>query len=482
MVVNSKNVQSNRERSFAIFINVANVVLFFLIIGLATIQFTLPFAEKEGEVLTSFEALSLLDMHWGFGYFYFMIFVLLLAIILFVISLKVETPKWCDFSLWMVAFVGLLVFMIALQGFLDANPSLGIDDNSKNGVFSYLLVGIALIIAVGRLYIEYEKLAKKALEETLTPEFKRSIENKNILYENTIHLNPQWYVTIAHPDPLRMVVTDKEIIISSSPLTKIPLSSIAKITHNSMYQTAFRIHCKDGRKYKILWGPANKTLPYSILETRDIKDNLNRILKGHRPLEKRKKMIDNKKSYMWSILYIALLIIGQALAGIGGMIGAFIISFGVHKVVRNPDLSTSKKWVYSILCTVGGLIVAFLVMLVFALILIGTSEASESQVLADVSGDVPAGEYGGQSFSIAYATELTINSSSSIPVNTCLADEVEFQNFNTGKDFGCLGGTFLEEGSADSFKISVGSGNYYYLFFDGELEAFTYDLLVEVSQ
>jgi len=257
----------------------SSIALLILIVALAIIQFILPIAEKDGTNINSFQALQYNSYHWAFNYFYFIILVAVLGIILLFLSKKKEISCWYDFSLWTLSFIGLLTFMIALQGFLKKTTSLGIQDNALNGVVSFFIIGICAFIAIGKLFNQYEKIAEKTKEKMLTSDFKQAIKNKKIIYENTIHLNPKWYVTMQHPDPIKMAVTDKEIIISSIPLTKIPLQNVKSVTLNSLYQMALRVNCKDGKKYKIMWAPANKAAPYILLETQDIKENLNRILK-----------------------------------------------------------------------------------------------------------------------------------------------------------------------------------------------------------
>jgi len=92
----------------------------------------------------------------------------------------------------------------------------------------------------------------------------------------------------------------------------------------------------------------------------------------------------DKKKYLWSFLYLVLVIVGQQLAGIGGIVGAVIISFGIHRTCRNPDLSTTKKWIYSILYTIGGLIVAWIIVILLTGVLAGIFGANS---LANVNSD-----------------------------------------------------------------------------------------------
>lgn len=77
-----------------------------------------------------------------------------------------------------------------------------------------------------------------------------------------------------------------------------------------------------------------------------------------------------KKPLNWMILDAALLIFGGKLAGIGGAIGGAFIAFGLNKVITNPNYPKSKKILYSILYTIGGVAMALIIAtgLAFALV------------------------------------------------------------------------------------------------------------------
>ncbi|MBM3232955.1 hypothetical protein FJZ18_02185 [Candidatus Pacearchaeota archaeon] len=70
-----------------------------------------------------------------------------------------------------------------------------------------------------------------------------------------------------------------------------------------------------------------------------------------------------KKAWGWWILYLTLFIIGQQLAGLGGIIGAAIIAFGIHRTIRNPNYSRGKKILFIVLYIIGGLVVAILILM-----------------------------------------------------------------------------------------------------------------------
>jgi len=81
------------------------------------------------------------------------------------------------------------------------------------------------------------------------------------------------------------------------------------------------------------------------------------------------QIVKPKKPLNWMILYIALLVIGQQLAGIGGAIGGVFIAFGLNRVIRNPNYPKNKKILYSILYTVGGVAMALVIAFGLTLVL-----------------------------------------------------------------------------------------------------------------
>jgi len=261
----------------------ADTLLIILVFGLTITQFVSPLVEKNGKNITSFEGLEFTNLNWAFNYFYFIAFIVIMAIILYFLSLKKEISRWYEVSLWAMAFAGSLFFLIELQGFTKTNSSLGITLSTKNvayssPVISLIIIIICCVLAVGKLFNQYENAAEKTKEKTATKYFKHVIENKEIQYENTVLLNPSWYNFLNRPDPLNLVVTDEEIIISSNPVTKIPFISIKSITFNELYQSSLRINCKTGATYNIIWCPTNKAAKYDVWETKNIKENLVNIL------------------------------------------------------------------------------------------------------------------------------------------------------------------------------------------------------------
>ena len=69
-----------------------------------------------------------------------------------------------------------------------------------------------------------------------------------------------------------------------------------------------------------------------------------------------KEIIDNKK-YGWVFFIIFSFLLGSKIAGIIGSLGAGLIALYFYKIVINTQLSKKKKFAYSSLLIVGGLII-----------------------------------------------------------------------------------------------------------------------------
>jgi hypothetical protein len=136
-----------------------------LTLALAIFQFVLPLAEKDGIKITSFQALQYGNVHWAFNYFYFILLIVILSLALFFLSKEKNLSLGYDASLWFFTMVGAMIFLGALQGFLEKNPSLGIQENALNGVVSVLISGIGSFITYGKLFNHYEKIAKEKKEK-----------------------------------------------------------------------------------------------------------------------------------------------------------------------------------------------------------------------------------------------------------------------------------------------------------------------------
>ena len=75
-----------------------------------------------------------------------------------------------------------------------------------------------------------------------------------------------------------------------------------------------------------------------------------------------------KGNMYWMILYIgAIIILPKLFGSIPGIIGAIVLIFGIYRITHKIELSKNKKILYSILVSLGGIIIA----LVLSLILTG---------------------------------------------------------------------------------------------------------------
>jgi len=181
----------------------------------------------------------------------------------------------------------------------------------------------------------------------------------------------------------------------------------------------------------------------------------------------------DKKKYFWSILYLVLVIVGHQLAGIGGFVAGVIIAFGIHRTCRNETFSKTKKWIYSILYVIGGVIIGILV---YAIVLgaidglMGKSSGAESsasrelKVLVDKNDSIPGGEYSAENFVFFTQSRLLLTFKSDIPSYTCLMTDVEFEKFKNSEQFSCLEGSdsTTEETIDNVFPKDI----YYYLILD----------------
>ncbi len=77
----------------------------------------------------------------------------------------------------------------------------------------------------------------------------------------------------------------------------------------------------------------------------------------------------SKKPMVWLIVYIVLIVVGQQLAGVGGIIGGAFIAFGLNRAIRNPAYSKGKKILFSVLYAIGGVAIALVIALLLTLVI-----------------------------------------------------------------------------------------------------------------
>lgn len=101
----------------------------------------------------------------------------------------------------------------------------------------------------------------------------------NVLYENTVLVNPKWFFRFRKSKPIKLEVRNKELILNTQPPVTIPFLRIKSIKSNFWFSDAFRVNLNDGTVYKIVWVSEDKNMRYSAMETADIFNNLKRIIK-----------------------------------------------------------------------------------------------------------------------------------------------------------------------------------------------------------
>jgi len=101
----------------------------------------------------------------------------------------------------------------------------------------------------------------------------------NVLYENTVLVNPKWFFGFRKSKPIKLEVRSKELILNTQPPITIPFLRIKSIKSNFWFSGAFTVNLNDGTIYKIVWASDNKSMHYSAMETADVFNNLKRIIK-----------------------------------------------------------------------------------------------------------------------------------------------------------------------------------------------------------
>jgi uncharacterized membrane protein len=263
-----------------------NVIVLILILYFLYIQFNFSFIEIQGKEVDAFYAnMQYSNIHWGMNYF---IFIIIIGVIGFLLALltvinKHKLTYWYDFTIWFIGFAGIIGIMASLQSFFKENQNLGIKENSTNALYSVLIVILALFISITNLYYEYKSKGKKHTEESYTSELKNVIKDKPILFKATVLLNPEFELVYIPPHPVLLLVTNNEIVISTSPLIIIPFKSIKNFEppiRGIDGKPSFSIVCENGETYDIIWAPENRLSPYNFDKTLEIYNNIEKIFKS----------------------------------------------------------------------------------------------------------------------------------------------------------------------------------------------------------
>ena len=68
-----------------------------------------------------------------------------------------------------------------------------------------------------------------------------------------------------------------------------------------------------------------------------------------------------RREYGWFFLYIFVIIVGTRLAGIGGIVGASLIAFGLYRTNKNSSYSVLKKLVLPVAYVLGGVVATIII-------------------------------------------------------------------------------------------------------------------------
>ena len=261
------------------FTNWATVVLLICVI---VFQFVVPFAIVDGLNLSAFDAaVKYWNVHWTFNFFW-VISVLVISsfVLLYFANKKGHGKLYLYLSfLFSGGFMLGVSVLASLQSFLDRNPNIGINDHSGDGVLTFLTFVVLFFLQAPR----WHEHTKESVEKLLTnQELDSYSKDKDVIYEDTVLLEPSFWTTLKHPNPLKLVATEKELVIGSQPMIILPFSSISKIKFNAIWNMKIRIHMNDGKVHKIMWAPVEKYQPYNVMATSQLSQNIKDIINKHK--------------------------------------------------------------------------------------------------------------------------------------------------------------------------------------------------------
>jgi len=144
----------------------ASIILILLILF---VQFFLPLSYYNGNDLNAIESYTnLKDLHWGFYYFVFIIFVIIIGIILdFLHNFdKHKFSYWFDFTFWTVGCWGQVVIGWQIQDFLKAHPFLPVRDEANTLAISFFVTMIIWLISIVKLVATYYEKTEKEIKTT----------------------------------------------------------------------------------------------------------------------------------------------------------------------------------------------------------------------------------------------------------------------------------------------------------------------------
>ncbi len=305
-------------------------VVLVIIFVLFVCQFITPFSSYHGEKLTSFTAnLNYFNLHWSFNYFIFTICILLSAVTLLLTSIKSRKGILQVNWLWLLGILGSFIFWFGQDNFLGRKQTFS---EANLPLISFFLYDLLILV---QFLGEFSLRSKVKEMRAESEELKVLLKNKNVQYESTVLVNPPFWTGITHPDVYKLSLTDDEVIIGTKNPIIIPYKSIEDIKFNkyigfsvsSPLLATIKITTDSQKEYRIAWSSFNESIPYSVFQTDQIFQALKSATKGE------KVRAASKYMYVLSILYVVLLVAGQMLGGIIGIVGAIILCLGLQRIL-----------------------------------------------------------------------------------------------------------------------------------------------------
>ena len=261
------------------FTNWATIIL---LVCIFVFQFILPFAIVDNSNLSAFAVgMKYWNVHWAFNFFWIISGLVISSLLLLYFASKKEHGKlylYLSFLFVGGFFLGVSV-LASLQSFLYSNPNIGINDHSGDGVVTFLAFIVLFFLQAPRWHEHTKESAEKLLK---TQELENFLRDKKVIYEDTILLEPSFWITLKHPNPLKFVATEKEFVVGSQPILVLPFKSILKVKFNAIFNMKIRIHMNDGKVHKIMWAPVEKYQPYNVMATSQLGQNIKDIINKYK--------------------------------------------------------------------------------------------------------------------------------------------------------------------------------------------------------
>jgi hypothetical protein len=142
----------------------------------------------------------------------------------------------------------------------------------------------------------------------------------------------------------------------------------------------------------------------------------------------------------WTLVLVVLVIIGWQLAGIGGAIGAALISFGLQKTIEDRSYSKNKKTLFSFVYVIAGVVLALVIavpvtMLVYKAPLGDIINQTNPVVM---NGSVGPNDGSAQSLTFYKTTSAKMVIKSNHPVTVCVLDQNGINALSKHQNYSCL--------------------------------------------